>query len=93
MPLTAEQLAEIDRIRREALKWAEEQEARRTLALQMIDAGYKALASKLHPDKGGSPEAVMRLNQVRDLVKAPFRPSSKKRKRSNDRRARNPPIQ
>jgi hypothetical protein len=31
--------------------------------------GYKALAAKLHPDKGGSHEAMARLNRVRDNLK------------------------
>jgi hypothetical protein len=33
------------------LKRAEERRAQTNLALQLIDIGYKALASKLHPDK------------------------------------------
>lgn len=57
-------------IRREELKRAEERDAQRKLALQLVDIGYKALASKLHPDKGGSREAMARLNQVRDRLKA-----------------------
>jgi hypothetical protein len=39
------------------------------LAEQLIDIGYKVLASQLHPDKGGSPEAMARLNKVRQLLK------------------------
>jgi len=40
------------------------------LAMQLIDIGYKVLASKLHPDKpGGSREAMVRLNKVRDILK------------------------
>jgi hypothetical protein len=44
-----------------------EQEARllRQLGYQLIDIGFKVLASKLHPDKGGSAEAMARLNRVR----------------------------
>lgn len=52
------------------LKRAEEREAQRELALQLIDIGYKALATKLHPDKGGSRQAMARLNQVRDRLKS-----------------------
>lgn len=37
----------------------------RAMALEMIDVGYKALASRLHPDRGGSKEAMSRLNVVR----------------------------
>lgn len=55
--------------RRDEIKRADERDAQRQLALQLIDIGYKALASKLHPDKGGSREAMSRLNSVRDRLK------------------------
>lgn len=55
--------------RREALNRADEREAERKLALQLIDIGYKALATKLHPDKGGSRDAMSRLNRVRDHLR------------------------
>jgi hypothetical protein len=42
----------------------------RDLALQLVDIGYKALATRLHPDHGGSKEAMTRLNRVRDELKA-----------------------
>jgi hypothetical protein len=41
----------------------------RKLSHQLIDIGYKVLASKLHPDKGGSAEAMARLNKVRATLK------------------------
>lgn len=41
----------------------------RELALELIDIGYKALATRLHPDRGGSREAMVRLNRVRDELK------------------------
>jgi hypothetical protein len=56
--------------RRDEVKRAEERDAQRKLALQLIDIGYKALASKLHPDKGGSRDAMARLNAVRGRLKA-----------------------
>jgi hypothetical protein len=57
-------------ILREAdLNRAAERKAQRQLALQLIDLGFKALATKLHPDKGGSPDAMVRLNEVRDRLK------------------------
>jgi hypothetical protein len=40
------------------------------LKLQLIDIGYKVLAAKLHPDKGGSAEAMVRLNRARSELKA-----------------------
>jgi len=42
-----------------------EREAQRKLSLRMIDAGYKTLAKELHPDKGGPPEVMSRLNRAR----------------------------
>jgi hypothetical protein len=38
----------------------------RALAVELIDIGFKALALRLHPDRGGSREAMRRLNRVRD---------------------------
>jgi hypothetical protein len=43
--------------------------AQKALGRRLIDIGYKALASKLHPDKGGSPEGMSRLNTVRDQLR------------------------
>jgi hypothetical protein len=51
-----------------ALARAEERELQRKLALQLINIGFKALATKLHPDKGGSREAMARLNEVRNRL-------------------------
>jgi hypothetical protein len=42
----------------------------RDLALQLIDLGYRALATRLHPDRGGSRDAMTRLNTVRDELKS-----------------------
>jgi vacuolar-type H+-ATPase subunit I/STV1 len=44
----------------------------RDLALELIDVGFKALATRLHPDKhdGGSKEAMARLNRVRAELKS-----------------------
>jgi hypothetical protein len=46
-----------------------EEELERKLALDLIDIGYRTLSIKLHPDKGGSREAMTRLNTVRDNLK------------------------
>jgi hypothetical protein len=58
-------------------RFAEERQARddetklhRDLALQLIDLGYRALATRLHPDRGGSRDAMSRLNRVRDELKS-----------------------
>ncbi len=57
-------------LKRDELKRADEREAQRVLALQLIDIGYKVLARTLHPDKkDGSREAMSRLNAVRDRLK------------------------
>lgn len=37
----------------------------RDLAKELIDVGFKALATRLHSDHGGSDEAMSRLNRVR----------------------------
>lgn len=58
-----------ERLREETLSRQQERDAERKLALQLIDIGFKALASKLHPDKGGSRDAMSRLNRVRDRLK------------------------
>lgn len=42
----------------------------REFCLRIIDIGYKALATKLHPDMGGSQEEMARLNHVRERLKA-----------------------
>jgi hypothetical protein len=54
------------------LKRMEECEAKRKLALQLINAGYKVLAVEKHPDRGGSQEAMTRLNEVRDELRARY---------------------
>jgi hypothetical protein len=43
-----------------------EDEKHRVLIVQLIDAGYRAMAKTLHPDMGGSHEAMTRLSTVRD---------------------------
>jgi hypothetical protein len=42
----------------------------RELALELVDIGYKALATRLHPDRGGSKDAMRRLNRVRDELRS-----------------------
>jgi uncharacterized protein YktA (UPF0223 family) len=41
---------------------------RRTLALKMIDLGYKTLAMKMHPDKGGSSDGMIELLDVKQQL-------------------------
>lgn len=54
---------------RERANRAEERKVLHDLGMQLIEIGFKALATKLHPDKGGSKDAMMRLNQVRNLLR------------------------
>jgi hypothetical protein len=60
---------EADRIREAELTRQQEREAEQRLALRLIEIGYKVLARELHPDKGGSRDAMARLNRVRDRLK------------------------
>ena len=39
------------------------------LAVELVEIGYRALATRLHPDRGGTKEAMSRLNRVRDELK------------------------
>lgn len=48
----------------------EETRLLRILAVELIDTGFKALATRLHPDHGGSEIAMRRLNRVRRELKA-----------------------
>jgi hypothetical protein len=41
----------------------------RELAEELVDIGFRALATRLHPDRGGSKDAMTRLNRVRDELK------------------------
>jgi hypothetical protein len=49
---------------------ANEVQVHRDLAVQLIDLGYRALATRLHPDQGGSHDAMARLHRVRDQLKS-----------------------
>jgi curved DNA-binding protein CbpA len=44
----------------------------KNLALKLIGIGYKVLSIKLHPDKGGSHDAMRRLNRVRAKLKEAY---------------------
>lgn len=57
---------------RRAREWKEDEPARLKrqqeyeLKQQVLNAGYRAMATKLHPDAGGTHEDMVRLNQLRD---------------------------
>jgi len=59
----------VERLAADRQSRAAEIELHRKLALQLIDLGYRALATRLHPDRGGSRDAMARLNIVRDELK------------------------
>ena len=64
-------LAELDTDLYAQEKQTREDEVRlhREIALELIDIGWKALATRLHPDRGGSKDAMRRLNRVREQLK------------------------
>lgn len=59
----------IEAMRQDQLAQDKERALQKKMALQIIQIGYKVLASKLHPDKGGTREAMARLNTVRNRLK------------------------
>lgn len=56
-------------IARQAKDAKKEAEMVRALGYKLIDIGFKALATKLHPDVGGSKEAMARLNHVKQILR------------------------
>lgn len=75
---TAKQNQEFRRVLREVARddFVQERQARddeirlhRELAEELVDLGYRALATRLHPDRGGSKDAMARLNRVRDELR------------------------
>jgi hypothetical protein len=46
-----------------------ERDAERAMGLRVIEAGFKAVAREVHPDRGGSVEEMARLNKVRTRFK------------------------
>ena len=60
----------VDRLANERQSREDEIKLHRDLAIQLIDLGYRAMATRLHPDRGGSRDAMSRLNAVRDELKS-----------------------
>jgi hypothetical protein len=60
----------IDRFAADKQARAKEVQLHRALALELIDIGFKVLATRLHSDHGGSDEAMRRLNRVRRELKS-----------------------
>jgi hypothetical protein len=60
----------VDDFRQEQQRREDEVKLHREIALQLVSLGYRALATRLHPDHGGSKEAMVRLNRVRDELNA-----------------------
>jgi hypothetical protein len=59
----------VERHEQTPAKKSDERALQRALAIQLIDIGFKALSTKLHPDRGGSKEAMQRLNAVKMKLK------------------------
>lgn len=57
-------------LRQRDISLTKERDLERRLALKLIDIGYKVLSVELHPDKGGSHDAMSRLNRVRSRLKS-----------------------
>jgi len=49
-----------------------ERERRRLLILQIVDAGVRSMATKLHPDAGGSNEDFQRLMECKRMLRRPY---------------------
>ena len=60
---------DIDAVGQQRQNRQNEIELHRELALEFINVAYKALATRLHPDRGGSREAMARLNRIREIFK------------------------
>jgi hypothetical protein len=60
------------RIARERVAWYAENERQRRLILQIIDAGTRAMALKLHPDAGGSHDAMSRLTVCKERLRKDY---------------------
>jgi hypothetical protein len=60
---------EYQRLSEAAKKQTQERRAKYELGLELIDRGYKSLAKELHSDKGGTDEAMARLNDVRNHLR------------------------
>jgi hypothetical protein len=63
------QRLDVERLAAERKSREHEAKLTRELAHQLIDIGYRVLAAKLHPDKGGSHQAMKRLNHVRQVLR------------------------
>jgi hypothetical protein len=60
----------IPRLREIAADREREHQLKHELGIRLINIGYTVLAKELHPDrKGGSHEAMARLNEVRNILK------------------------
>ena len=61
--------ADAARVADEHLTRQQERDAEKKLALRLIDIGFKVLVKELHPDRGGSKDAMSRLSRVRARLK------------------------
>lgn len=59
----------VERLKQERQSKEKEEKLISEMAAKIIDIGYRALAAKFHPDRGGSHDAMARLNKARTLLK------------------------
>jgi hypothetical protein len=62
------ELAQTELERQKALKaeWQAQDAERHQMRNELVNAGYRALVTKYHPDTGGSHDEMVRLNKLRD---------------------------
>jgi hypothetical protein len=59
----------VERLKQERQSKEREEKLISEIAAKIIDIGYRALAAKFHPDRGGNHDAMARLNKARALLK------------------------
>jgi hypothetical protein len=59
----------IDILRGQYQRRREKESLIREMAEQLIDAGYRVMAKKAHPDNGGSTEKMENLSDAREFLK------------------------
>jgi hypothetical protein len=60
---------DLEALKRDAAERAKARAAERDVMLEVINAGYRSLATKTHPDVGGSADQMAKLNQARDKLR------------------------
>ena len=69
----------VEEIEREIAFRETKQFAELTVAQQIVEAGYRALAAKRHPDRGGSHEDMVELNATAEALRRTLEAAEKTR--------------